>query len=300
MPDWNFQRVTEAYSAITEAPCWDGEAVLFTHGETNRILRYDPNNGNVTDYRKFTNRINGLAYGPDGTLYGCQALSRRMVRINSDGSMNPLTYRFPDGGYHNMPNDVAVDSKSRVWFSDPVHRLPARGPARPFPGHESVLRLDPLPDRTHVLKRITFDTTRPNGILISRDDKTMYVADSDDDKAELRAYPVNADGSVGAYTVLHTWGKDATGRHRGIDGMTFDEDGSIVACAGSSRGGPGPMVYVFSPSGRVIETHPTPIDPINCCFGGPGLTDFYMTSQGGGLYKVANPGRKGWVIWPNA
>ncbi len=299
MPDWNFQRVTEAYPAITEAPVWDGEAILFTHGESNRILRYDPQKGDVTVFRNFTNRTNGLAFGPDGTLYGCQALSRRMVRFNRDGSTTPLTYRFPDGGYHNMPNDVAVDRQNRVWFSDPVHRLPARGPARPHPDHQSILRLDPLPDRTHVLKRMTFDTSRPNGLLVSPDGNTLYVADSDDDKAELRAYPIQSDGALGSYIVLHTWGKDHRGRHRGIDGMTLDAGGNIVACAGSSRCGPGPMVYVFTPTGRVLETHPTPVDPINCCFGGGGLSEFYMTSQGGGLYKVANPGRSGWIIWPN-
>jgi gluconolactonase len=82
--------------------------------------------------------------------------------------------------------------------------------------------------------------------------------------------------------------------------MCLDADGNIVACAGSSGSGTGPMVYVFSPTGRVMETHPTPVDPINCTFGDADLTTFYMTGDGGGLYRVRNSGRKGWLIWPAA
>ena len=82
--------------------------------------------------------------------------------------------------------------------------------------------------------------------------------------------------------------------------MCLDADGNIVACAGSSLSGPGPMVYVFSPTGRVLETHPTPVDPINCTFGDSDLTTFYMTSHSGGLYRIRRPGRKGWLIWPAA
>ena len=297
---WKFERVTEAYAGVSGGLAWDGEALLFTHIETDRILRYDPKTGQASDFRRYTNRTRGLAFSPSGELYGCQQLSRRMVRFNADGTATPMTYRFPDGGYHNMPYDLAIDRKNRIWFSDPMHRLPARGPARPHPNHQSVLRLEQLPDRSWVLKRMTYDTSCPNSILVSADQNTLYLADSDDDKAELRAYPIHANGALGDYTVLHTWGKEQRGRHRGIDGMCLDTDGNIVACAGSSRSGPGPMVYVFSPTGRVIETHPTPVDPINCTFGDADLTTFYMTGEGGGLYRVRNSRRKGWLIWPAA
>ena len=63
---------------------------------------------------------------------------------------------------------------------------------------------------------------------------------------------------VGSYTVLHTFGKDSRGVQRGVDGMCLDTEGNIIACAGWREAGPGPMIYVFAPSGRVIETHQVP------------------------------------------
>src|SRR4029077_12321055 len=101
--------------------------------------------------------------------------------------------------------------------------------------------------------------TKPNGILVSQDQKTLYVAESGMEKGvmrELRAYPIREDGSLGPYANLFTWGDDARGVHRAIDGMCLDAEGNIVACAGWEVSGSGPMIYVFSPTGRVLETHP--------------------------------------------
>ena len=298
--EWTFERVTEAYPGVAGGVVWDGEAVLFTQTDGDRIVRYDPRAGKTVDFRKYTNRTHGLAFSPSGELFGCQQLSRRIVRFNADGTTSPMTYRFPDGGYHNMPYDLAIDRKNRIWFSDPMHALPARGPARPHPNHQSVLRLDQLPDRSWVLGRLTYDTHRPTGLLVSPDQSTLYVADSGDDRAELRAYPIRTDGTLGDHVVLHTWGTDHRGRHRGADGMCLDADGNVVACAESSASGPGPMVYVFSPTGRVLETHPAPVEPVNCTFGDADLTTLYVTTRDGGLSRVRKSGRKGWLLWPAA
>lgn len=298
--EWTFERVTEAYPGTTGGVVWDGETVLFTVTDADRVVRYDPRSGKTVDFRKYTNRTHGLGFSPSGELYGCQQLSRRIVRFNADGTTSPMTYRFPDGGYHNMPYDLAVDKKGRIWFSDPMHALPARGPARPHPNHQSVLRLEQLPDRSWVLGRLTYDTRRPTGILVSPDQTTVYVADAGEDRAELRAYPTRADGTLGDHVVLHTFGRDHRGRHRGIDGMCLDAEGNIVACAGSTASGPGPMIYVFSPTGRVLETHPTPAEPVNCTFGDAGLATLYVTTRDGGLHGVRNSGRKGWLVWPAA
>ena len=75
----------------------------------------------------------------------------------------------------------------------------------------------------------------PNGILVSQDQSTLYVAESGYAKCiarELRAYPIENDGSLDTYTTLFTWGEDAKGVHRGIDGMCLDRDGNIVATNG--------------------------------------------------------------------
>ena len=90
------------------------------------------------------------------------------------------------------------------------------------------------------INRVTFDTTRPNGLLFSLDYKTLYVAQSGREKTEkrqLRAYPVKDDYSLGPGEVLHDFGK-----HRGIDGMRLDSEGNIIATAGWELGGPGPRI----------------------------------------------------------
>jgi gluconolactonase len=142
----------------------------------------------------------------------------------------------------------------------------------------------------------------PNGILVSQDQRTLYVAESNSAALqldrELRAYPINEDGSLAPYNVLHTFGKDRNTVHRGIDGMCLDVDGNIIATAGWADGGPGPMIYVFSPTGRVLETHPVPARmPTNCCFGGPSRTTLYVTSTDGHFFR-AETDRAGWAIYP--
>ena len=143
---------------------------------------------------------------------------------------------------------------------------------------------------------MTYDTCSPVGIALSRDEKFLYVAESGDkadQMRELRAYPIDEDGSLGTYNVLHTFGSDARGGHRGIRGMCVDSEGNIVACAGWERSGPVPMICVFTPSGRVIETQPTPDRPTKCAFGDANLATLYVTTEGGHLYRVRECGRQG-------
>ena len=143
---------------------------------------------------------------------------------------------------------------------------------------------------------VTFDTTRPNGLLFSLDHKTLYVAQSGrepDEKRELRSYPVQADGSLGTTTVLHDFGAG-----RGIDGMVLDTEGNIVATAGSLAGGPGPMIYVFSPTGEVLEMHLLPVDrPTNCTFGDADLRTLYVTTGDGYLLRAFTE-RQGRLWYP--
>src|SRR5262249_7591996 len=155
----------------------------------------------------------------------------------------------------NIPNDVVVDRENRVWFTDPFYESAAGSwsadRSQKDLQHDSVYRLDPEPDDTYKIHRVTFDTTRPNGLLFSLDYKTLYLPQSGREREEqrqLRAYRVNPDLSLGKPAILHDFGAN-----RGIDGMRLDTEGNIIACAGWEIGGPGPLVYVFSPSGAVLE-----------------------------------------------
>lgn len=294
--EWKFELIAGPFSGATEGPVWDGKTALFSVPSENRILRYDPLSGAVTEFRKFTNRTKGLALSPDGLLYGCQSGSRRVVRFNLDGSTAPLEYRL-DGHFHNHPHDLAIDGKGRIWFTDPYDPIPAPGPQLHGPlEHASVLLLHRRIDRSWTIKRMTYDTRSPMGIALSRDEHTLYVAESGneaDQKRELRAYPIREDGSLGTYSVLHTFGADHRGPHRGISGMCLDSEGNIIACAGWERSGPGPMIYVFAPSGRAIETHPMPDRPTKCAFGDGDLGTLYVTTERGHLYRVRHTGRRG-------
>src|SRR5262249_33231853 len=133
-------------------------------------------------------------------------------------------------------------------------------------------------------------------VLLSRDERALYVADGEPregQRRELRAYPIRADGTLDHPIVLQVFGADHRGPQRGIEGMCLDAEGNIVAVGGWHRGGPGPLVYVFSPQGAVIESHPFPADlPNKCCFGGPGLDTLYVTTAGGQVFR-AKASRRG-------
>src|SRR5262245_66286603 len=96
MADWQFERVAGPFKGATEGPVWNGTAILFSVPAENRILSFNPRDGSVAEFRRFTNRTKGLARSPDGLIYGCQAGSRRVVCYNPDGSTSPLAYRLDD------------------------------------------------------------------------------------------------------------------------------------------------------------------------------------------------------------
>jgi len=295
---WEFQLVDGPYGGTTEGPAWDGSGMLFTHMPTSRIMKYDPRTKTSTVYRENTNNANGLMFDPQGRLYACEGGDRRVVRYEPDGSASVLADGY-EGKRLNIPNDLAIDLEGRIWFTDPYYEG-SGGPwsedrANKDLDHDSVYRLDPLACGWRA-SRVTFDTTRPNGLLFSLDYGTLYVAQSGrnpDEKRQLRAYPVKDDGVLGSHVVLHDFGED-----RGIDGMCLDVEGNIVATAGWRQGGPGPMVYVFSPAGDAVESHPTPVDrPTNCSFGDTDLKTLYVTTLGGHLFS-ARTERRGRLHFP--
>ena len=292
--NWKFDKAAGPYKGATGGIAWDGKALFFSAVGEERVLRFDPKKNTTTEFRKWTYRINGLAAGPNGELYGAQEAGRRVVQFLPGGITTPAGMQL-DGKYHNFPCDLVVDRQGRVWFSDPYHPLPAAGPQMfPLLEHQSVLRMKD--ERGWSMQRMTNDTVGPRAIALSPDEKTLYVADGDTGakQRELRAYPIEADGTLAAYRVLHTFGADHRGAHRGIEGMCVDSDGNIIACAGWARSGPGPLIYVFAPSGAIIETHPAPADmPMRIAFGDANLASLYLTAADGNLYRARNIGRRG-------
>jgi gluconolactonase len=298
---WKFELLMKPEGElITEGPVWTGEEILFTHIRRSRILRYDPKTKAISVWRENTNRTNGLCFDAQGRLFGCCSGGRAIVRFDADGKTTVIADKL-DGKRLNTPNDLAVDRKGRIWFTNPVNEGNWDKTEVRELEDQSVLRADPQPDGSYNVVRATFDNTQTNGILVSPDQRTLYVAESSYKTGvnrELRAYPIKEDGSLGSYDTLFSWGEDARGVHRGIDGMCLDAEGNIIATAGYEVSGAGPMLYVFSPSGRVLETHPIGCNrPTNVCFGGPDMTTVYVTSTNGHFYK-AETDRVGWAMYP--
>ncbi|MBI4220945.1 MAG: SMP-30/gluconolactonase/LRE family protein [Chloroflexi bacterium] len=290
--EWTIELIAK-HETLTEGPVWDGEALLYTEIAGSFIWRYDPVSKRRSIWRSDTNGANGLEFDAQGRLFACEGVGRRIVHYVANKPTVVISDGFEGKGF-NEPNDLAIDRNGRVWFTDPNYG------GRPMQlDHESVYRADPAGAGKWKTVRVVFDTVRPNGILVSPDGSRLYVAESPRPpraKRQLRGYPIKADGSVGKFEVLHDFGA-----HRGIDGMCLDSAGNIVATAGFQQSGPGPMIYVFAPDGRVLETHPLPADrPTNCTFAEPKLDVLYITAAGGEVWRVANTGRKGFLLYPPA
>jgi gluconolactonase len=289
---WNFELVGGPHKGRAGGLLWDGSRMLYSVVQEERIMRYDPTTGKTDPFRHYTGRTNGLALAKDGTVYGAQEGGRRVVHFKKDGSTAPMPDLL-DGKHHNQPTDVIVDSKGRVWFADAYNaQLPYGPPVYPMLDHASVLRLEPVSDGWRIV-RVTHDTSGPRAILFSADEKTLYVADGDAERGNLQrlcAYPVKPDGALGHVKVMI----DFVVVERGIEGMCLDSEGNIIACAGWKKAGVGPMIYVISPSGTILESHPAPADlPMRVAFGDAGLDSLYLTTGEGQLFRAKGTGRRG-------
>src|SRR3989442_15320300 len=134
-----FELVAGPYGGRCGGVMWGGAAVLFRAIDEGRLLRFDPETGTVSEVRRYLNRVNGLAFGPGGELYGAQEGGRRLVEFTPDGRLVAVDALL-DGKYHNQPCDLVVDKRHGIWFADPRHAVIPFGPAIfPFLDHASVL-----------------------------------------------------------------------------------------------------------------------------------------------------------------
>jgi gluconolactonase len=257
-------------------------AILFSDiGE--RIMRFDPKTKSVTVFREPSGRANGLIFDPRGRLIAAEGANtggnRRVSITERDGTVRTLADRF-QGKRFNSPNDVAVDRGGRVYVSDPRYV----GDQDRELDFEAVFRIDP--DGTVV--RLDTTASKPNGLAISPDGRTLYVSDNGPKRRALVALDLSDDGRVSNPRVLQDFGDS-----RGIDGMTVTTDGRIVATAGS---GAKAGVYVFTAKGEPAGFIAVPESPTNVEFGGPDRTILYITA-GKGLYRVATT-MTGFHLWP--
>ncbi len=259
---WNEGEFTEG-----PAPAADG-AILFSD-IGNRIYRYDPSTGQTTVFRDPSGKSNGLKFDLQGQLVACEGAApgsaRRISITDAKGNVRTLADRF-EGKRFNSPNDLAITTSGNVYFTDPRYV----GDEPRELDFEGVFLVAP----TGEVRVATRDLQKPNGIIVTPDDRRVYVADNsnlDNGAHQLVAFTVQSDGTLAEKRVLHDFGS----KRRGIDGMTLDVEGNIYATAG---GGSEAGIYVFGPEGQQRAFIPMPGSPSNCVFGiGAEARTLYIT-----------------------
>ncbi len=275
----------------SEGPVWDGKGSLYFTGK-GRIFRLD-SSGATQVFREASGGANGLFFDKQGRLIVCEATNRRVTRTETDGTITVLAESY-EGKKFNSPNDLSMDSKGRIYFSDP--RYGNRDSMEM--SVEGVYRIDAPGKVTRVLGRDLVD--RPNGVLVSPGDRYLYMAGNNNNNPgadrKLWRFSLRPDGSVDGQSrkLIADWGDS-----RGPDGMEMDAKGRLFVAGGlnqphpphetdKKKGG----VYVFSPKGKLLEFIPVPLDEVtNVAFGGSDMRTLYV-SAGGTIWsiRVKTPG----------
>ncbi|MCB9385968.1 MAG: SMP-30/gluconolactonase/LRE family protein [Bryobacterales bacterium] len=264
--------------AFTEGPTvYKDGSVFFSEMRSNRTLRYFPETHQVETFRADAHGTNGMIFDAEWRLISCEGEPPRVTRTDVEtGEMEVLADRF-DGKRFHHPNDVTFDSKGRLYFSD----RPDAEIAPDQVGVDAVYRIDPDGSVHQILAAP--DVQKPNGLVISPDDKTFYLIEAhpDSDHARMiRAYDLADDGSVSNMRVFHDFYPGRSG-----DGMTIDSEGNLWVAGGLNRTratsetlDTEPGVHVFSPEGKRIDYFRTWEDTItNVAFGGPNMKTLYVT-----------------------
>jgi gluconolactonase len=283
-----------------EGPAWHPELGLLTSGD-GHVMRRDLQ-GKQSIYREQAG-TNGLLFDRLGRLVMCEPVRRRVSRLEPNGQVTVLTDNYR-GKRYNQPNDLTIDSKNRIYFSDPCYGDRSHLEVLDDQGKqvEGVYRIDPDGSVTRI---ITHEVDRPNGLVVTADDKFLFVADNNNDTVggarKLFRFLLKPDGTVdiASQKLIHDWKQT-----RGPDGMKLDSLGRLYVAGGLNRQNP-PYetqdqptagVYVFSPEGELLQFIAIPRDETtNCAFGGPDLKTLYVTA-GGSLWKIplAVAGRPAW------
>jgi gluconolactonase len=250
---------------FTEGPQWreaQGELV-FSDVPGNTIYRY-PAGGPAVSLKSPSNNANGLAVDGTGALIAAEHGQRRVSR---DGTT--IVGMF-EGKRLNSPNDVIVADDGTIYFTDPPYGILPMASEIGFMG---VFRI--APGGALTAERRGGLAERPNGIGLSPDGKTLYVADTDD--GTLYKFAVQADGALGPRQPLVATSGNP-------DGLAIDIAGNIFVATSAG-------IDAYDPTGKLWGVIPVPMQPANCAFGDRDHKTLYITARNA-VYRVqlAHPG----------
>ncbi|WP_037679630.1 SMP-30/gluconolactonase/LRE family protein [Streptomyces griseus] len=243
-------------------PAW--RQLIWSDIPNDRILRWDEATGAVGVFRTPAGHSNGNTLDRRGRLVTCEQGNRRVTRTEPDGSVTVLADRYA-GKRLNSPNDAVVRSDGTIWFSDPDF-----GILSDYEGHRAeseigacnVYRIDPATGEVH-LAADGFDG--PNGVILSPDEKLLYVSDSR--AARIHVHHVRDDGTL-------TGGKVFAEAPKGVhfDNIRFDDAGRLWAAALDDG------VHCYDPDGTLIGRIRVPETVSNITFGGPKNNRLFITA----------------------
>ena len=282
-PDAKIEKLHSGF-LFTEGPVWvteGGPYLLFSDIPANAIYKWVPD-GQVSDFIKpvFEDEYeegrfvgsNGLTLDSEGRLVFCEHGAGQVSRIENDGQRTALVSKYK-GKRLNSPNDAVYASDGSLYFTDPPYGFAKlnEDPAKEL-DFNGVYRLSP----DGKLELLSRDQTFPNGIALSPDEKTLYVANSDGDNRVWMAYEVNEDGGVGEGRVFYD--ANASEAEGVPDGLKIDKRGNLYCT------GPG-GVLILSPEGKHLGTIAPEELPANVAWGDADGKTLYMTARSS-IYRI--------------
>lgn len=244
--------------------------------QAGHIWRFDLASGRAEIFRSPSGMSNGLLFDLEDRLVaalGADFGGRAVVRTDLSTGKSIILAGLYEGRRLNSPNDLTIDERGRIYFTDPR-----------YSGHEpieqpvmGVYRIDLDGSVTRILGRIG----RPNGILVSPDQKTLYVSSVEGPAWAglnvLLAFRLSEDGSASDRRILVDFRPEA-----GPDGMAIDVHGNLYA----ARPAADPGVYVYSPRGEELAYLRTPAQPTNAAFGKGDYSTTLFITAGNAVYSI--------------
>jgi gluconolactonase len=246
---------------FTEGPVWSRDGYLiFSDIPVNKILQLAPpatekEQSHAAVLRADSGGGNGNTLDVRGRLYTCEGHARRVTRRDKKGKIEVLADAW-QGKRLNSPNDIVVRHDEQVYFTDPAFGSAVDSRELDFYG---IFHITPKGELSVVAKW----PTRPNGVALSPDGKTLYVADSD--RHTIHTFDLDRVGNAANDRVFLS-------AISGVpDGLRTDEKGNLYVAANS--------VFIYSPEGKMIGEVPIGETPSNCAFGGEDFTTLYITAR---------------------